>query len=395
MTLLADVPSAVRNALPRLIGYRFISNLGIRYAYTFLPALASGSGFTVEEMSRVLSARDLTGALAPAAGRIADRGGSGKLLSGAAILGTVGMALAVAGRVGLAVGFVLFGLSKVGFDVAMNSWIGDHVAYAKRGRAMGLVELTWAASALVGLPVLGIVIDRFGWNAASALLAVACFPLALAIARGEGRETPSVHRQATHRRPNIDAGIVATIVAFCLMTLGSQFLLIGHGLWLSDTYGFDATGVGLAVIVIGAVEAIGSSASSGMTDRMGKRRALSLGTLVMVVSFTLLAVFPSPRVAVGLALLAFAFLGFEFAIVSALPLLSELDPGARAQMLGWALGLATMVRAASSVIGGWIYVHRGFPDLMTTAAVVCGVSLTVLLTLVPEPDRNGQAQPHD
>lgn len=385
MTLLADFPADVRRALPRLVGFRFISNIGVRYPYSFLPALARGAGFSIEEMSTVLSAREFTGALAPAAGRIADRGGSGKLMSAATFLGVAALAAATAGRWGLAIGFVLFGLSKIAFDVAMNSWIGDHVPYERRGRAMGLVELSWAASALVGLPTLGFLIDRVGWNAASALLAILGLPLAVAIARSEGREPPSLHRQEVHRRPHLNAGTVATVAAFCLMTTSSQLLIIGHGLWLEDTYGLNAASVGIAVIAIGVVEAVGSSTSSGLTDRMGKRWAIALGALIMGVAASALAVFPAPRLALGLLLLAVAFLGFEFAIVSSLPLISELDPGARAQMLGWALGLSTVLRALGSMAGGRLYVHEGFGTLMGVTAAGCALSILMLVTLVPEP----------
>ncbi|MDA3039185.1 MAG: MFS transporter [Actinomycetota bacterium] len=385
MTLLADLPADVRRALPRLIGFRFISNVGVRYPYSFLPALARGAGFSIEEMSAVLSARDFTGALAPAAGRIADRGGSGKLMSAATFLGVAALAAAAVGRWGLAIGFVLFGLSKIAFDVAMNSWLGDHVPYERRGRAMGLVELSWSASALIGLPTLDILIDQIGWNAASVLLAVLGLPLAVAIARSEGREPPSVHRQEVHRRPHVDAGILATIAAFCLMTSSSQLLIIGHGLWLEDTYHLDAAGVGIAVIAIGVVEAVGSSTSSGLTDRMGKRRAIALGSFVMGLAATALTVFPAPRMTVGLILLALAFLGFEFAIVSSLPLISELDPGARAQMMGWALGLSTVLRAVGSFVGGRLYVNQGFGTLMGVTAAGCALSILMLVTLVPEP----------
>ncbi len=211
---------------------------------------------------------------------------------------------------------------------------------------MGLVELSWAASALVGLPTIGFFIDRVGWNAASALLAVLGLPLAVAIARSEGHEAPSVHRQEVHRRPHLNAGIVATITVFRLMTTASQLLMIGHGLWLENTF------------------------------EMG---------VIMGLAATLLTVFPAPRLLVGLLLLAVAFLGFEFALVSSLTLISELDPGARAKMVGWALGLSTDLRALGSITGGWLYVHEGFGTLMGATAAGCALSILMLVTLVPEP----------
>lgn len=382
---LAEYRPEVRRTLPWLVAFRLVSNGAFRYAYSFLPALARGTGFSVEELSRVLSARDLTAVAAPAMGRLSDRHSTRTLMVATSALLVGGLFVASVGPFGLVIGFMFVGIGKLGYDIAMNSWVGESIAYQRRGRAMGLVELSWAGSALILLPILGILIDHVGWWSASAFLGLLGLPLVGVMAAQARADSPRRANRPKSRRPILNAPIVMTLLALVLMSISSQFLVVGHGLWLADTYQFDATQIGFAIVAIGAVEAAGSLASSRFTDRLGKKNSMTVGVALLAVAMGMMAVAVDPALGVGLALLALAFLGFEFALVSALPLISELDPGARAQMLGWSLGLSTLVRAACSVIGVSLYVHRGFAWLSGIGSAAALAAVVVLATVVPEP----------
>ena len=58
----------VRRALAWMVAFRFLINVVVRMTYTFLPAFARGTGMSVESMSRILSARELTSLTAPISG---------------------------------------------------------------------------------------------------------------------------------------------------------------------------------------------------------------------------------------------------------------------------------------------------------------------------------------
>jgi DHA1 family inner membrane transport protein len=260
----ADFRPTVRRALPWLVGLRFISNSGVRFPFTFLPALARGSGLSVESLSLILSLRDLTAVAAPAVGRVSDRRSSSSNMGLASIAIVVGLGLSAFGHIGLIVGFFIFGFSKLMFDISMNAWIGDNVAYERRGRVIGLVELSWAASALVGLPLLGILISQVGWWAAPAFLSVLALPLSIGILTRADDSGEGIDTRGPSRRPIVNRLVVVSLSAFGAMALASQFLLIGHGLWLEDTYGFNPARIGFAVMIIGAIEAVASTASSAL-----------------------------------------------------------------------------------------------------------------------------------
>lgn len=381
--LLADFAPSVRRSLPWLVAFRWVSNAGVRFAYTFLPAIARGTGLSVEEVGRLLALRDLTGLGAPVAGRLSDRIGTPRIMLWGGLVALGGLAGSVVGPVGLVLGFLAFGIGKIGFDTALNAWVGHEVAYERRGRAMGLVELAWALAALLLLPVLGVLIDQFGWGSAPLFLAAAGVPLLVGIRR---------IASTTHERvagppatPTFNRTTLGLYAAFGALTLASQFLIVGHGLWLEDAYGFEATQIGFAVVSVGIVELVATIGAITGTDRLGKRRSIIGGSALFALSAAGLAVTEAPPLALGLAMLALAFLGFEFAFVSALPLVAELDPGARATAIGIALGSSTMIRAVGSVIGSTLYVAEGFTALMATSCATSVATIALTATLVREP----------
>ncbi len=378
----ADFRPEVAKALPYLMAQRFIGNIGMRYAYTFLPAIARPTGLSIEAITRIFAVRDLTGLASPLLGRTSDRLGATKVIVASSLLGAVGLCLAAIGPVGLAIGFFLFGLGKIGTDVATNAWIADEVAFERRGKITGIVELTWAAAALIGLPLVGLLISWVGWWSASLALGAISLPLTLRISQMND-DPPNEPRPRV--RPTFTTAVVATLVAVAGLTASSQMLLVGHGLWLDDTYGFDPAQVGFAIVTVGLIEAVASLGSSSVTDRLGKRASIVLGATVLIVASGWLAISSSPPIALGLLLLALAFLGFEFAFVSSLPLISELDPTARAEMIGIGLGISTATRAVGSLLGGWLYVRSGFEALMVVSTAASGLTLAVAIVAIREP----------
>ncbi len=367
---------------------RWITNTGIRYPFTFLPAIARGSGLSIDTLAVILSLRDLTGLAAPATGRAADRFGPGSVMVVFGWLSAAALCASVLGRYGLAVGFVIFGLAKIGFDVALNGWVGEEVAYHRRARVSGIVEMTWALAALIGLPVVGFLIDGFSWWLPALALAGASVPAVVSLARAfsmfpahhveHGRDRLSL---APLRRPDV----IGAILAVGGLNLGSQLLIVAHGRWLEDTYGFDPTAVGFAIVAIGAVELVATLTSSRVADRLGKRRSVAAGGLVLALATLLLAIDPTPRLTLGLALLALAFLGFEFGFVSSLPLIAELDRKARSTIIGFVLGGTTLFRAIGSPLGTWLYNTGGWDRTMFGASIGTTTGVVILLSFVSEP----------
>lgn len=373
----------VRRVLPWLVGYRFLINVAARMSYTFLPAFARGSDVSIGTMSQILSARELTSLSAPLAGRASDRKGTANVMTFAGLIVLCGLAVAVFGTIGFIIGMLVFGVGRTAYQVAMQAWVGDEIAYERRGRATGLIELSWGGAALLGLPAMGLLIELFGWRAPFIVISIVGVPVLARIQYLHG--SMSNRDRSSPGRLHVSRTALAALMANAGITAAAQFVVLGHGLWLEDTYGLDTVQVGLAIVAVGAVEVTATLGSARMTDILGKRRSILAGSALMTVALVMLAVFPSPPLAVGLAMLVAAFLGFEFAIVSAMPLIAELDPSARAQMIALGLSISTVTRAVITLVATVIYVSRGFSTLMTVASVFGAASVWLAAVVMVEP----------
>ncbi len=366
-----------------MIVLRLVMNTGSRMMFTFLPEFSRGTGIDVERLGRLLSLRDLSGLTAPFVGRTSDRIGTRKVMLAGGLLGAIGMFLFTLGTAGVVIGLVCFGLGRIGYHVGMNAWVGHEVAYERRGRATGQIEMTWAGAALIGLPTMGLLIDRLGWRAAPAALILATVPLTAVLAKRlpEPSALPSGHGV----RPTLSLSGWMALVSFTLLNGSAQLLVFSHGIWLEETYGFDAAQVGIAIVAVGVAELFASFSSSRLTDRLGKRNSVAFGALVLTIGLAGLAALGDPPLAVGLGLLVLAFLGFEFGIVSAIPLVAELDPNARAEVIGRSVGLSIVARAAASLVASLLILDQGFRLVMTLATALAAVTTAVTIIAVREP----------
>jgi len=94
---------------------------------------------------------------------------------------------------------------------------------------------------------------------------------------------------------------------------------------------------------------------------------------------------PAPHLAIGLGLLVVAFLGFEFAIVSSIAMVTELEPHGRAAVIGRSVGLSTIARAGVSLLSGWLYETVSFRSIMLLAAATAVAAIILLVGFVVEP----------
>jgi len=146
---------------------RLILNTSRRFAYPFASALSRGLGVPLVAITSLIAVNQVTGVLSPVFGPLGDRWGYRvMMLAGLAML-TGGM---LAGGLLPTYGVVLLalflaGLGKSVFDPALHAYVGQRVPYQRRGLAIGMLEFAWAGSALVGLPLVGLLIERMGWRA--------------------------------------------------------------------------------------------------------------------------------------------------------------------------------------------------------------------------------------
>jgi predicted MFS family arabinose efflux permease len=376
----------VRRALGPLVASRFVSNLSVRFVYPFLPTIARGLGVSLETAGLAVSVRELSGVAGPQVGQATDRGRHRSIMLASLALLSVGTAAG-----GLSTGVVLFtvamavvAFTQMSFMISSAAWLAERVTYARRGAVFGLTELSWAGAFLFGVPVLGLVIERYGWRVPFFVVAALAAVLTVALAGTVPADRPhpaGAARPTGRRHP----GALAVYVVVGLLSIAVQLVIVVYGAWFEDAFGFSVAAIGLATIVVGSSEFLGSGATVVLTDRWGKRRSILVGLAVMAPAAALLGTV-GDRTGYGLVLLGLTLVGFEFAFVSSLPLVAELDTGARGRALGTGAAVATVARAVGSVLGTVTYTRSGIALTGGLTAVIAVGAAGVLLLGATEPE---------
>lgn len=326
---------------------RFIMDTGTRMLFPFIPQFAQGLGLSITGFGWLLFIRAIVGVAGPVFGMWSDRYGRRKMMM-------LGLLCQAAGVMGLALSWqwwatlpmIIFGLSLTGFLPAQQAYISDQVSYRKRGRALAAVEVSWSLTAIIILPVIGWMIDTFGWRSPFLALSLLSIVGAIIVWRGlppaAGHHTPAglswFETQAVFFRTNVLGAVGMAMLIFIAI---SSFLTV-WGVWLTASFQFDAAKLGLVATGIGLAELVGVSLSSLFIDRIGKQRGSGLGLLLLVVAFALLPLSQNNLLA-AISMLIMMGIFFEFTIVSLIPLYSEQVPEARGTVLslmflGTALG---------------------------------------------------------
>lgn len=362
---------------------RFCLNTSLRIVYPFAPAFARGLGVPVTLIYSFISLRNLLSLLSPVLAPLPERYGRRIVMSlGVALFGVVALLAAVLPAVWtLALVIILTGLIKVIFDPAMQSYLGDVVPYAQRGRALAVTEFGWSGAYLIGAPLTGWLIAGQGWPApyfwlgAGGLLTAFLLWRTLPSARRHGSQTITLSYtwQMLRRYPVI----WAAALYMALTLVAQEVLFIVYGDWMEGTFNLSLTSLGLATMLIGAAEMTGEAAAGWSVDRFGKRPVVILAGLLNA-GIYLLIPFAGRDLTLALVTLFFLFLTFELAVVGAIPLLTELVPSARTAVMAMSLGAMAAGRTIGSLIGPILWARLGIAGNAILAAVVMVLAVLVL-----------------
>jgi predicted MFS family arabinose efflux permease len=277
--------------------------------------------------------------------------------------------------VGAVVGFIMMGVAKPLFDVSAQAYLADRVPYERRGRVLGIFELTWAGGLLVGAPLAGWMIRTSGWRSPFWLLGGLLAVGTLLLPRLLDRDTGDLH--GSEGRLRLDRPSGAFLVVAALYAMAAELMFVVLGAWLEDSFGLSLIEAGGIAVFIGLAELSGEAAMAGFADRFGKRRLVFAGILVAAAGFAMFAVLKGSLV-MGVLSAMVAYFGFELAIVSGIPYASEIHPHARARFLAWMVVGWSLGRTVGSALGPRLYVSSG---IATAALVAAALNLAAVMVL--------------
>ncbi len=365
---------------------RVVVNSARRFAYPFAPVLSRGLDVPLTAVTSLIAVNQATGVLGLFIGPLADRFGYRLMMMAAMALLTAGMlAAGLFPFYWIVLGALLLaGLSKNIFDPAVQAFAGERIPYDRRGMVIGVLEISWAGSTLVGIPLLGLLIDRFGWQSPFFALAVAGLMGLLVFSRIMKKvpRRPAVpkkrvdYRQAWRQIIHQRAALGAILFGF-FFSAANDSLFVVYGVWLEDAFGLGVVALGFGTGMIGAAELIGEIMTASLADRIGLKRSVTGGCILVICSYICLPLL-SWSLPLALGGLFLVFLTFEFSIVSFISLCTELMPDQRATMMATFFAAAGIGRMLGALLGGLVWLAGG---IWATAVTTAGITACGLVAL--------------
>lgn len=338
---------------------RLVISTAFRMVYPFLPALSRGLGVPLESVALAISARSALGFLGPIFGAVSDVSGRKKALVIALFIS--GFSLVAIGLfpnfLVFFIGLLIFGGAAVVIDSSVHAYLGDRVPYAQRGSAAAIVELGWSLAFVIGIPIVGWLMAQKGWNfpflwmGFSALLVgglIICFVPELPPVSSGLKQLKVGLKEILKITPMM--GLLLAMV----MVIANQLISIVFGVWLEQAYHLRLEELGAASSVIGFAGIAGVFVAMGLTDKLGKRRALFMGLLLNSLSCLALPLVSSHLWSV-IGMLFVFYLTFEFNMTSLLPLMSSLSVQARGAFMAATLAMFSLGDSVGTLLGPLLF----------------------------------------
>jgi predicted MFS family arabinose efflux permease len=331
----------------------------------------------------MVTARAVLGALSPVIGSISDwRGRRWGMIAGLLVFSLAFGLIPLAPVYPVVfAAFMLVTVGKLLFDPSVQAYLGDQVAYARRGLAIAITEVGWSASSLIGIPLIGLLIEARGWTAPFLPLAALALLSAGVIwhlipVQDQTRAVPTgmgAQFLQVLRHPSALAGLSVSALA----TAGNETVNIIYGAWMESSFGLTVAALGGATIIIGIAELSGEGAVAALADRLGKKRVIALGLGFNVVA-ALILLWGQHSLSSSLLGLFLYFISFEIIIVGSLPLMSQLMPSARATLLAFNVAAISLGRAVGAALGPWLFAS----GLLANVLIACVMDLVALGLLI-------------
>lgn len=394
----------MNNSVPRSIFAIFFARLAInvtrRFPYPFVAPIGAAFGLSADSIQNVIALTNGAGLFSPFLGTLPERYGKKAVMLGALAMMT---AMSLLGALFADYGvFVLvmfgFGVGKIIYDPTFQAYIGDAIHFSRRARVMGIAELSWALSLVIAAPVAGFLLDVSTLQAIFFFLALllgssaVVFWLLVDPTAGGGQKrlrimNPLSAMRVVSARP---PAVFALIFTVCL-TASHEIFFINYGLWMEDSFSLVLTALGAVTIVIALAEVIGEFIVITLADRFGAKRTTMCGMLIAAALFLIIPnlSFSLPAAMFGIFLM---FIAIEAAIVSALPLFSEILPQARAVMMSANVGAHSLGRVAGGALGAVIYKFSD-GNFLAIGLVAGGLGILAFLIMLRfVPDAGSQPQ---
>jgi predicted MFS family arabinose efflux permease len=367
---------------------KFLMNVARRMVYPFAPEFARGLNVDLSAITTGIALNQTTAVLGPIGAGFADKYGYKLLMLLAVAVLTVGCF--AAGLLPfypvLMIALGLAGFAKCLFDPSLQAFIGTSVSYQHRGKLIGIMEMAWAGATLVGIPITGIIIEKFSWQTPFwilGLFSLVCFFLILKLmprTPASVREKRAGKKQKTSNwKALVKSPKVLGYLGFgFFMSMANDNLFVVYGAWLESSYDLSLAAIGFGTIFIGLSEVLAEGCTALFSDRIGLKRAVVCGTAMTTAAYFMLPL-ADRGLPFVLAAMFWLFFSFEFTIVTSMGLGTELMPQQRASTMAAFYAIAGIGRVVGAFSGGLVWTAFGIAGISLVSGVVCAGALFSIL----------------
>ncbi|MBN1267617.1 MAG: MFS transporter [Anaerolineales bacterium] len=367
-----------------LISLMFISRLLVdtsnRIFFPFIPQFSAGLGLTITAFSWVLSIRALAGIASPLIGMLADRHGRRLVMSVMLVVrGLTLISLPMFHGWWCIFPMVLLSLTTAGYIPVLRAYLSDMVSSNRRGRALAAVDASFSTAGIVGLPVVGWLIETWNWQVPLIVIGILHLAAVLVVSLRLPKTTQRTQDQtmfAQMKELVRQPGVLASMGVSSLLLLIFFLFMMFWAFLLTDRFNFSPIQVGLMGTWIGIAEFSGLLLAGIFIDRIGKRRGSMIGMGLSAILFLIFPLFEYslPAVRILLVLLAAAI---EFTITSVIPLYAEQNTELRATVFCLIMFGDTIGSGVTPTLTTYLWTHFGL-----TAVVLVGFVTSMLALLL-------------
>ncbi len=382
------MPSPLRLQILAFAVIRTVVNTMHRMIYPFLTVFARGLGVDVAALSLALTSRSLVGTVSTFLAVISDRRGRkvGLLVSLALFLAGLLVVMIWPTFWAFLLALALTTTGKYAFDPSMQAYLGDRVPYQKRGRALAVTELGWSLAFVGGVPLMGLLIARWGWaapfKALFVLAALASFAILWLMPRDQPLSEPAHGFWRGLGKVLAYAPARAGLAVGLLASAANEVINLIFGVWMEESFGLQILALGGTAALIGVAELGGETLVGALVDRLGKRRAVAIGLLANCLA-ALSFLWPHQHLTSALVSLFLFYISFEFQVVSSIPLMTGILPTARATLMACNVAGYSLGRALGALVALPLY-HWGVAGSAGAALLFNGLALLALTRVQSE-----------
>lgn len=265
----------------------------------------------------------------------------------------------------------------------------DLFPYEQRGRVMGIVQTSFSASQILGIPAGLFLSNHFGWSMPFFMIVLVSFVVGIAIVlklqpitthlATKADRTAFRHLLATVSDRRYLQGFATmallTVGGFMMMPFGSAFMVNNLGVSLAD--------LPVIYVVTGACSIIVGPWVGRLADKIGKYRVFFIGCLITMILVNIYTHLGAVSLTAVIVINAVMFAGVFMRIIASSAMMSGLPrPSDRGAYMAVSSSLQQVSGGIASVVGGMIVVQQAGGKIEHFDVIGYVLTGSTLLTLV-------------